>query len=339
MGRIFVGLGFLVLATFGAQGASFDCAKAGSALEHAVCADAELSQLDEKIATAYAGVLEGLSASAQDQVRAGQKSWLAYAARACTDDGVPLKGAYDTDGVGCLTGLYRDRLDRLDARFSAGGLRFYPVDLYGVLPDPMAASDSWNKIATKELLSLRLDGFDPLAQKFNAFMDKIDQPVRKDMPGVAGADPDGTSDLWTRIDLASVLSTRISLSEADSFYGHGAAHPNYYKIYHHYLRAQNRPMRADDLFADPPGFAKKLTPRVIAILKASYGADVIWTDLEGLDKTIGDPEHWDFLPEGLGIQFEPYEVTAYAYGAPVLVVPWATVSEAFTPTAWSLIAD
>jgi uncharacterized protein len=45
-------LGGLVLQG-AAQAASFDCAKAQSKVEKIICADAELSKLDEDLATAY----------------------------------------------------------------------------------------------------------------------------------------------------------------------------------------------------------------------------------------------------------------------------------------------
>jgi hypothetical protein len=42
---------------------------------------------------------------------------------------------------------------------------------------------------------------------------------------------------------------------------------------------------------------------------------------------------WDFSEEGLVIQFNIYEVTAYAMGAPTLTIPWNDLSAITTNRA------
>ena len=38
---------------------------------------------------------------------------------------------------------------------------------------------------------------------------------------------------------------------------------------------------------------------------------------------VVEPSRWDLSNDyGLVIQFEPYEVSAYAYGAPTITIPW-----------------
>jgi hypothetical protein len=56
--------------------------------------------------------------------------------------------------------------------------------------------------------------------------------------------------------------------------------------------------------------------------KVTGDPDSIWADLSGLEDSIADPERWDIKDEGIGFQFEPYEVSAYAYGAPEAVMTW-----------------
>ncbi len=57
--------------------ASFDCAKAGTSVEHAICASAELSRLDRALAEAYAGARQGAGTAQRDAIRADQRRWLA----------------------------------------------------------------------------------------------------------------------------------------------------------------------------------------------------------------------------------------------------------------------
>lgn len=76
-------MGLAVLVLSGAvQAASFDCAKAQSKVEKMICADAELSKLDEDLAQAYATALkiDGKAALTRRQ----QAQWL-KARNNCTD--------------------------------------------------------------------------------------------------------------------------------------------------------------------------------------------------------------------------------------------------------------
>ena len=47
----------------------------------------------------------------------------------------------------------------------------------------------------------------------------------------------------------------------------------------------------------------------------------------------GFPLRWDFSEEGLVIQFNIYEVTAYAMGAPTVTIPWGDLSAITTERA------
>lgn len=73
-----------------AQAASFDCSKAQSKVEKLICADAELSKLDEEMTASYADALKG-SATAAD-VRNAQKQWLKI--RDTCQDSQCLKNTY-----------------------------------------------------------------------------------------------------------------------------------------------------------------------------------------------------------------------------------------------------
>lgn len=85
-----------VLAPF-AQGASFDCGKAGTKVEHIICDDPEISKLDEELAIAY-------KAAVKDKTRGGaikqaQKRWMRER-NGCAD-------------AKCVKGTYEKRLSLL----------------------------------------------------------------------------------------------------------------------------------------------------------------------------------------------------------------------------------
>ncbi|MCP5233761.1 MAG: DUF1311 domain-containing protein [Zoogloeaceae bacterium] len=100
----FVLAAFLGLTAFSASAASFDCAKASSRVEMAICASAELSRLDEVMAAAYAKAFA--SSADPESVKRGQRAWLLDMRNRCQDET-------------CLVAVYRQRTDTL--RDSVGG--------------------------------------------------------------------------------------------------------------------------------------------------------------------------------------------------------------------------
>ncbi|HHY50561.1 MAG TPA: hypothetical protein GYA10_12520, partial [Alphaproteobacteria bacterium] len=71
--RLAAVLAVFILASGFASAASFDCGRAGTPFERAVCSAPELSDKDEVLATAYATALGGLSKQAAAVLKAGQR--------------------------------------------------------------------------------------------------------------------------------------------------------------------------------------------------------------------------------------------------------------------------
>ena len=90
----------LVSCSAPAMAASFPCEKAQIRIEKAICADTELSQLDEYLARYYGGARAGLGAGAAC-LAADQRSWLGKTRNACAD-------------TACLKKAYLERLGELD---------------------------------------------------------------------------------------------------------------------------------------------------------------------------------------------------------------------------------
>lgn len=87
--------------------ASFDCAKAATAIEKAICADAALARLDREVAQAFEQRLAQIeSAGDREAMRQVQRRWLGRRDAACADQSGVALGA-------CLIGTYRTRLDEL----------------------------------------------------------------------------------------------------------------------------------------------------------------------------------------------------------------------------------
>jgi uncharacterized protein len=65
---------YFALASSGLWAASFDCAKARSQVENAICSDPELGRLDEQLAVVYKSALA--AHPLPSYVRARQRDWL-----------------------------------------------------------------------------------------------------------------------------------------------------------------------------------------------------------------------------------------------------------------------
>lgn len=306
-----------------AAAASFDCSKASTPYEQAICGRPELSAADDVLAKSFATAIGGLTKEGTEAMRASQRVWLDYAQRVCTDNATPLtSGSYDDEGASCLLEKLKARSLVLEASRMMGGHRFYIVSQYRAMPDPNEADnpDSYWKVSSHEMSYPLLDHDDPLAENFNGFM-------KQNWATVAGAGgdaaEDASADVMDSAVVKQVLNSRITLETNSYWYGHGAAHGNGAIRYLHYFVPENRALLASDVFAGE-GWEKTLLTLALARLEQEHGD---WLQLpdndEIIEKIVTDPARWSFDDDyGLVIQFNQYEVAAYAYGAPTITISW-----------------
>ena len=83
-------LGCLGLAV-SAQGASFDCGKAQTKVEHLICDNPEISKLDEELNVAYKDALKNQAQA--DSIKQAQKQWMK--ARNTCPDSACVKQVYE----------------------------------------------------------------------------------------------------------------------------------------------------------------------------------------------------------------------------------------------------
>jgi uncharacterized protein YecT (DUF1311 family) len=88
---------------------SYDCTKAESEVEKAVCHVDSLAALDRDLNDIYKTLLSRLSGSELEALRSEQRAWLADRDKKCE----PYKG-----WVGCLTDFYQQRIDALKKRLA-----------------------------------------------------------------------------------------------------------------------------------------------------------------------------------------------------------------------------
>lgn len=307
-----------------AQAASFDCARASTEVEKAICANPELSRSDEVLARAYATALGGLSDEAKAAMQAGQREWLGFAALACTTDARPFTMALTDEQQGCLNSVYRSRISDLAQSRMEGDWRVYPRTSYSLIDDP--DPDVYQGVATKQVSSPRIDEGSTIANAFNTLMDEADAAAQPD----PRSEDYPTADTMEATSIKSVGSHRISLAIDSYWMGHGAAHGNYAITYAHYLTEKRRMLEAGDLFTGE-GWEEALGRMALEELDRTVEGG-IWEESRGdVPAAAADPSRWNLGDDGLEITFQPYEVTAYAAGAPTVTIGWDKLADYLAP--------
>jgi len=309
----------LITLSLPAQAASFDCSTANTQLEHTICDYPALSDADETLATAYATAIGGLSKSAVSAMRTDQRAWLDHAAYVCIekarDDTLETRGD-------CLTGLFNDRIATLENSRMISGHRFYLATRYGAVPDPEAEPDSYWHVAQHELSYPLIDADTDLARGFNTLMEEL--PGEYGWP--SNDDFETGADTSIHVSVVDALDKRITARIDYFWFGHGAAHGNPGIAFVHYLPDESRPMTSADLFSGE-GWQAKLLDLAVAALRAQHSEYLMLDDPQDLAEAVTDPSRWSFDTYGLVIQFQPYEVAAYAYGAPTVTVNWQDIED------------
>ncbi|MEO5807985.1 DUF3298 domain-containing protein [Devosia sp.] len=335
MRKLILSLILLLVATAcqPAFAASFDCNKAATPTEHAICDTPELSHKDDVLAKAFATAIGGLSKAATNKMRNDEADWLAYVDGDCTDDGKPLtSGEYTDDQKACLGTLIDNRIKTLEDSRMLGGFRFYLTSKYAALvdPDQVDNPEAYTKLANYDGSAPLIDGDDDTAMAFNAFiLDKAKDQLALFAPASTPDGLDATSDTSVRINVNEVTPARISLKVMNYYFGHGAAHGGTDLGNYHFLISKNRPMEASDIFKGT-AWKKKLLDLAVKQVRAQLGDNLMLDDPSTLADLVIDPYRWSFGETGLEIQFEQYEVTAYAMGAPVVTVSWDDLTDLLT---------
>lgn len=331
--KLILALAALLFVVSPAAAASFDCGKAQSSFERAICSDAELSAQDDILAQAYQTALGGLSVDAANEVKPAQRAWLGYAERVCSDDAQPIASDYTDEQRQCLATTFR-RVQDLEASRMQGGYRFYPVDRYFVEEDTEAMAGDFVKVADKQFQTVKIDREDDVATAFNDAIDTITAANSNFFePGTTTiAAGDVTSDYDISTNVSDVTNERISLETNEYWYGHGAAHGNYFITNRHFLVDDKRLLEASDIF-EGDGWQDTFGQLVLDAIKDKLGEDYFVNSDEDVKPIAADPLRWDFSEAGLIVQFNIYEVTAYAMGAPTVTIPWGRLSGITTERA------
>jgi uncharacterized protein len=321
MGKVFsegLVLSALLLAWRGeALAASFDCAKAQSKMEKAVCADSALSGLDEKLATAYKSARAALSPDAVKALTGGQSSWLKFFSVACFVDR-EAKAASNADAVSCLSKAYETRIHQLSETGKAiGGFKSYVV----INNAFRAFSES---VASMQLAYVQLDDASPAAAALNRIL-----AVGEGQKAAVTDEDEGTSTVAT-VSLQQVSPDILQIShfsEVDM----GGVHPDEGIGYTYFSKRLNRELTLGDVFSSDEwkGAAKRISEQELnkRNVEPIYDVASVFDD-KRLSDTFG------FRMEGKdGFALERAFLSWAERGVDVVELPWSSFSNVLTPYA------
>ena len=329
IGRLFVAAALMTFGVAHAEptpNASFDCSKAQSRIEHAICSDPKLAKSDREISDLYRAALLAVSEEGKYSLRNGQRLWLKFVDTVCSTQKAP------DDLANCLSEKYGDRKERLlNAVQSIGGYKFHRVDIYLAVKESDRTDDTGDNsgFATTDLSYPLIDA--PRTEAERRFNNYI--RVDADRLRLSGEREDSTDEY---LGFRSIKATPqlVSIESESGFYGHGAPHGQYVGAYVHWLFPQGRLLVAQDIFLKGSPWRQILVDRCYAGV-AKYG---VIKDKNELQPLVESPSSWSFEPDGLIVNFNPYNVASYADGSPSVFIPWSALRRYIAPNSpiWAL---
>jgi hypothetical protein len=187
-------------------------------------------------------------------------------------------------------------------------------------------------------------GNNPNFEKFNqlvrgSVMKKV-SGFKKDMAPEEGEEPrpEGSmgSDLSIAYKVALAQDDLISIQFDVGSYYQGAAHPNSYTEVINYDLKNGKQLKLSDLFKPGAKFLQPIASYCIADLKKQRATEkgAALTDSEidsGAAPTAKNYESWTITRQGLGINFDAYQVGPYAAGPQFVMVPYSAVKDVIDP--------
>lgn len=328
------GFAMLLVLSPMARAASFDCAKAVTPQEKAICGDTKLSAMDSEMATAYQTALDKVSERARKEMRSDQGDWLQWMATVCRA-AQPQAAA---DLTACMSRAYRERTEILtSAVMQKGSVLFYMRSRYvessikqGIKQDdPMPDAGDYKGFEAIRMAWPQADETGPPFTVWN----------RAAAIKVSGFSHGGGDEL-IRTEVKSATSSRISILISDESMGHTAAHPETahagetWKNFH-WLLKENREMLAGDVFRTDTPWKAALAQRCWAGLKEQFpqpGTLSVSSPRDGaLLEVVSNTGNWEIKKEGLVISFPEYSVAPRASGVNGVNIPWAALKAYVLP--------
>jgi uncharacterized protein len=324
-----------------AHAASFDCAKANTAQERAVCDSPELNKLDEEMAAAYKSVLAEVPSDLTAEIRDDQRTWLRKLTIACDP-----KDSASATLVDCLEAEYASRIKALHHLIlHQAGVTFVwaSVELAATAPPPgvsIGAGQSRRGHLSASWPQSAADTPDWKAwnNAIEAATVRVASGGRKPPPGNLSEILDPDVDMDVSASLGVVGLNLVTATIANDWDG-GGIHPNENSIQFNWLLKEGRELKPEDVFRQGSGWDSYLQKQCDQYLHQAL-------DHEGqsyekfmqpgemvkvLRGIVVDPKNWEIDSQGITIVFQTYAVACHACTPAPLLIPWQSVQEMLNP--------
>ncbi len=284
------------------------CAKVAGPEAQSVCRISAFSDIENKIAAAYAAALPRLTPAGQTLLAETQDQWVQAVIAGCDavrNDPARLPA--------CLQQPYAMRLDDLIGSVrTVGGFTFQRVSRYAFaacLDDPDCETEFGGGYLHASHPQIDAP-FNDRTQAWNELVsDKL--PPLALQPNV-----DTTLDFRIIGVSADMVSVRFDLREDAHRSGQGGTFAYLLNV----LLSDGRQVEPQDLFAAGVPWQAYLVGRTVPLLGGtlSGGASPV-----AVSDIVADPARWAFTPAGLSILFRPSDL-GFSEDAPMqIVIPWA----------------
>ena len=281
---------------------SFDCAKAKTAAEKAICASPELAAADTAMNKAFAAFAKGIAADQQAALRRDQIGWIKGRDSACSEKQEQafaqcllaetekrrhlLLGEGDNGPAGAPS--------LLPTYFREAKPKLYEIVLAWPQFVPPAAGNSTGANFNKAVR-------EPIFGQ-NALAD-----YRQNKPNKFN----GSSNFYQASYDIPYLSPKLASVTLQFASYAGGAHPNNWRVGVLWNLADDKAVVPGDFLADPA----QAVPAISALCKA-VGEREDWGLFDDPDfaTVVGDVKSWSVDKDGVTIMFDPYSVAPYVSG-------------------------
>ncbi len=303
-----------------APASALDCARATTANEKAICADASARDADIALGKAFEALQAATPANERAALVAAQLRWIELRDSNCATTKGPALSA-------CLRDETKARVGYLTGASEAGPGS--PQPLVPFLRQQKGAKGR----ADIDIQLLRFAA--PATAGEKAFNAEVAKLIRVREPGKGDPQADNYSFQWSMS--LPYASPRLVSAQASGYEYAGGAHPNRFTANFNLDVARGRLLTFGDLAAAPS--AEKIFASCAAqIIKQKRerfdnAADVGSPQdiMESVAKATGDLRTWSFGADKATVGYDPYAVGAYAEGDYSCEIPYATLKPLAKP--------
>ncbi len=315
-------IALVVAAPAAAQtGPSFDCKRASSEVELAICATPELAATDRQMVAAYDALVGKLSGPAKDHLLKDQQHWLARRSEVCV-------GSHD-EIVGCIKERDEQRLGNIRV-FGEGVYPF--ISEQALIKSGKVGKISWSIDATWPRFDGPTADFSEVNRDFATTTEaaaKAVIPLDTSAGNLRGDQdwPYMQSYMLQRPADSAVAVMIDTYAFSGGAHGYGGANCSLIDL------RTGRTATLADVFGPGDGWLQTLVPLVRGELKKQFTDDRPGFDeaIEpaALTKQLRDPTLYYFQQHRLQLIFNPYFVGPYVSGTFKVNIPYAVLQPLF----------